>query len=86
VAFLFFLSGLPFYNELTQLGIAEDAFHFEFYEVGYLLTDQGVVGVEDRVGYFAHDGKKVRTCSSTEAYKQQVLDELQADVKKFHPF
>lgn len=27
-----------------------------------------------------------RHVSSTEAYKQQVLDELQADVKKFHPF
>jgi site-specific recombinase XerD len=27
-----------------------------------------------------------RHVSSTEQYKQQVLDELQADVKKFHPF
>jgi integrase/recombinase XerD len=27
-----------------------------------------------------------RYVSSTEAYKQQLLDELQADVKKFHPF
>ncbi len=27
-----------------------------------------------------------RCVSSTEAYKQQLLDELQADVKKFHPF
>lgn len=27
-----------------------------------------------------------RHVSSTESYKQQVLDELQADVKKFHPF
>lgn len=27
-----------------------------------------------------------RHISSTESYKQQVLDELQADVKKFHPF
>jgi len=27
-----------------------------------------------------------RHVSSTEAYKQQVLDALQADVKKFHPF
>jgi site-specific recombinase XerD len=26
-----------------------------------------------------------RHVSSTEEYKQQVLDELQADVKKFHP-
>lgn len=27
-----------------------------------------------------------RHVSSTESYKQQVLDELQVDVKKFHPF
>ena len=27
-----------------------------------------------------------RHVSSTEAYKQQLIDELQADVKKFHPF
>jgi integrase/recombinase XerD len=27
-----------------------------------------------------------RHVSSTEAYKQQLLDELQSDVKKFHPF
>jgi hypothetical protein len=26
-----------------------------------------------------------RYVGSTEAYKQQLLDELQADVKKFHP-
>ena len=40
----------------------------------------------------AHDLRKAqymaghRYVSSTEAYKQQLLDELQADVKKFHPF
>jgi len=27
-----------------------------------------------------------RWVGSTEAYKEQLLDELQADVKKFHPF